>query len=68
MCAVCYQYPNFSIRILNMVSKQIVRIGQIKASSKIIALDFDKVSNYIRFNTAKYQYILYDISGVSGKK
>lgn len=68
MCAVCYQYPNFCIRILNMVSKQIVRIGEIKTSSKIIALDFDKVSNYIRFNTAKFEYMLYDISGASSKK
>lgn len=37
------------------------KLCEIDVSSKVIAIDFDNSSDYIRFNTAKYEYMVYQI-------
>lgn len=37
------------------------KLCEIDVSSKVLAIDFDNSSDYIRFNTAKYEYMVYQI-------
>lgn len=72
MCVACYQFPEFKIVLLNLVSKSkpsaIVFLSEIIVGSKITAIDFDIESRYIRYNTSKKEYFVYDIDSFKDPK
>lgn len=61
MCLGCYQFPKFKIILFDLTKKNIVALSSIEVSSRIIAVDFDIDSKYIRFNSSKFEYLVYNI-------
>lgn len=64
MCIACYLYPKFKIILLNLARrnmKEMKPLSVIELTSRVIAVDFDKESTHIRFNTGDYEYFVYNV-------